>query len=114
MTGSCDNRSPRLLGCRYVFSTGLSLYNKQLVGKEHGIFGKGAFPGKRQHSGCWAVASKAIPSLTTPFPRVRSAAVHVKHPVRMPSVAGKARLRDRHSRADKQPTHALVGLLSVR
>ncbi|KAG2496800.1 hypothetical protein HYH03_005207 [Edaphochlamys debaryana] len=28
----------------YVLSTGLSLYNKQLVGKDHGMFGKGAFP----------------------------------------------------------------------
>ncbi|PNW80817.1 hypothetical protein CHLRE_07g330850v5 [Chlamydomonas reinhardtii] len=28
----------------YVLSTGLSLYNKQLVGKEHGLFGRGAFP----------------------------------------------------------------------
>ncbi|KXZ53955.1 hypothetical protein GPECTOR_6g874 [Gonium pectorale] len=28
----------------YVLSTGLSLFNKQLVGKDHGLFGKGAFP----------------------------------------------------------------------
>ena len=30
---------------RYVLSTTLSLYNKQLVGKGHGLFGYGAFPG---------------------------------------------------------------------
>eukprot|EP00877_Chromochloris_zofingiensis_P007804 jgi/Chrzof1/3277/Cz12g19080.t1 len=28
----------------YCLSTSLSVYNKQLVGKNHGIFGKGAFP----------------------------------------------------------------------
>ena len=30
---------------RYILSTSLSLYNKQLLGKKHGVFGKGAFPG---------------------------------------------------------------------
>lgn len=30
---------------RYVLSTTLALYNKQLVGKNQGIFGKGSFPG---------------------------------------------------------------------
>lgn len=28
----------------YILSTSLSLYNKQLLGKKHGVFGKGAFP----------------------------------------------------------------------
>jgi hypothetical protein len=35
---------------RYVLSTGLSLYNKKLVGKNYGIFGKGSFPGGRTSS----------------------------------------------------------------
>lgn len=30
-----------------MLSTSLSLYNKQLVGKKHGVFGKGAFPGEQ-------------------------------------------------------------------
>lgn len=34
------------LSHRYALSTCLSLYNKKLVGKNNGIFGKGAFPGR--------------------------------------------------------------------
>ena len=30
---------------RYFFGTLLSLWNKLLLGKEHGLFDKGAFPG---------------------------------------------------------------------
>lgn len=30
---------------RYVLSTALGLFNKKLVGKKHGMFGNGAFPG---------------------------------------------------------------------
>jgi len=30
---------------RYFFSTLLSLWNRTLLGKSHGIFGMGAFPG---------------------------------------------------------------------
>lgn len=33
--------------CRYFFSTCLSLWNKRLVGKEHGVLGLGPFPGAR-------------------------------------------------------------------
>ena len=33
--------------CRYFFSTCLSLWNKRLVGKEHGVLGLGPFPGTR-------------------------------------------------------------------
>lgn len=32
-------------GPRYFFSTCLSLWNKRLVGKEHGVLGMGPFPG---------------------------------------------------------------------
>ncbi len=32
---------------RYFFSTCLSLWNKRLVGKEHGVLGLGPFPGMR-------------------------------------------------------------------
>ena len=31
--------------CRYFFSTLLSLWNRTLLGKGHGVLGKGAFPG---------------------------------------------------------------------
>lgn len=30
---------------RYILSTALGLFNKKIVGKNYGIFGKGAFPG---------------------------------------------------------------------
>ena len=33
--------------CRYFFSTLLSLWNRTLLGKGHGVLGKGAFPGER-------------------------------------------------------------------
>jgi hypothetical protein len=36
---------PLLCPCRYTFSTLLSLFNKIVVGKDHGIMGMGAFPG---------------------------------------------------------------------
>ncbi len=48
MVGTClcvPSLLADLCACRYVLSTSLSIYNKQLVGKNHGIFGKGAFPG---------------------------------------------------------------------
>jgi hypothetical protein len=34
--------------CRYVLSTALGLFNKKVVGKNYGVFGKGAFPGVQQ------------------------------------------------------------------
>lgn len=37
---------PSLAAYRYFFSTLLSLWNRKLVGEGHGVFGKGAFPGK--------------------------------------------------------------------
>lgn len=36
---------------RYLFSTCLSLWNKQLVGRGHGTLGLGPFPGGRQPQG---------------------------------------------------------------
>lgn len=39
--------SVALGACRYLLSTSLSIYNKKLVGKNYGIFGKGSFPGAR-------------------------------------------------------------------
>jgi hypothetical protein len=32
--------------CRYFLSTLLGMFNKKLVGKKHGIFGNGGFPGQ--------------------------------------------------------------------
>lgn len=32
-----------------MFSTMLSLWNRKLVGEGHGVFGKGAFPGRAVH-----------------------------------------------------------------
>lgn len=34
--------------CRYFLSTALGLFNKKVVGKNYGVFGKGAFPGAPQ------------------------------------------------------------------
>jgi hypothetical protein len=31
---------------RYCLSTALGLFNKKVVGKKYGVFGKGAFPGE--------------------------------------------------------------------
>jgi solute carrier family 35 protein C2 len=36
---------------RYFLSTFLGLYNKQLLGKDHGLYGKGAFPAPLLMSG---------------------------------------------------------------
>ena len=36
---------------RYVLSTSLSLWNKMLVGKGRGLFGKGPFPGTLRQGG---------------------------------------------------------------
>ena len=37
---------------RYFFSTLLSLWNRTLLGKGHGVFGMGAFPGKQHLMRC--------------------------------------------------------------
>jgi hypothetical protein len=44
---------------RYILSTALGLFNKKIVGKNYGIFGKGAFPGVNVAAGPTSSADAA-------------------------------------------------------
>jgi hypothetical protein len=49
-----------------VLSTALGLFNKKVVGKNYGVFGKGAFPGMQQlstHSNAQRAAAVSTPWL---------------------------------------------------
>ena len=56
---------------RYLFSTCLSLWNRQLVGRGHGVLGLGPFPGER----CKPIRHWRgfLPSATTPGWQLRRA-----------------------------------------
>jgi hypothetical protein len=45
--------------CRYFLSTLLGMFNKKLVGKKHGIFGNGGFPGQQLTAAQAAAAAAA-------------------------------------------------------
>lgn len=64
---------PAACRCRYFFSTLLSLFNKIVVGKEHGLLGMGAFPGE--------------PAKLGPFPRRCLSFCEPTSPGRFPSCA---------------------------
>lgn len=58
--------------CRYFLSTALGLFNKKVVGKNYGVFGKGAFPGAPQQQQqqcahtCGAAVSRQHSMCTNP------------------------------------------------
>lgn len=49
--------------CRYLFSTFLNVFNKQLIGKKKGIFGKEGFPGGKGLKCCYSHVQRWICNL---------------------------------------------------
>ena len=63
-------------GCRYFFSTCISLWNRKLLGKGHGVLGKGPFPGDSS-----IIAAEGYNVFSTQRKAIRVSKTNRKHPV---------------------------------